>query len=102
MLIDHSKLIELLVETSGIDKEKVENQLEELVGEINEAIDEGEAYEVDGFGVFSAIGNNVVFIPADELATEINYKYVGMEAIEMDETAADIADEPDAQDKDEP
>jgi len=102
MHIDHSKLIDLLVETSGIDKEKVENQLEELVGEINEAIEEGEAYEVDGFGVFSAIGNNVVFIPADELATEINYKYVGMEAIEMDETAADIADEPDAQDKDDP
>lgn len=101
MLIDHSKLIDLLVETSGIDKEKVENQLEELVGEINEAIEEGEAYEVDGFGVFSAIGNNVVFIPADELATEINYKYVGMEAIEMDETT-DIADEPDAQDEDDP
>jgi len=101
MLIDHSKLIELLVETSGIDKEKVENQLEELVGEINEAIDEGEAYEVDGFGVFSAIGNNVVFIPADELATEINYKYVGMEAIEMDE-ATDTLSEPDAQDEDNP
>jgi cytoskeletal protein RodZ len=101
MHLDHSKLIDLLAETSGIDKEKVENQLEELVGEINEAIEEGEAYEVDGFGVFSAIGNNVVFIPADELATEINYKYVGMEAIEMDE-ASDTVDEPDAQDEDDP
>lgn len=101
MHLDHSKLIDLLAETSGIDKEKVENQLEELVGEINEAIEEGEAYEVDGFGVFSAIGNNVVFIPADELATEINYKYVGMEAIEMDE-ASDTVDEPDAQDENDP
>ncbi|MDZ7805969.1 MAG: SPOR domain-containing protein [Gracilimonas sp.] len=101
MHIDHSKLVELLVETSGIDKEKVESQLAELVEEINEAIDEGEAYEVDGFGVFSAIGNNVVFIPADELATEINYKYVGMEAIEMDD-AAGMVDEPDAQDTDDP
>jgi hypothetical protein len=101
MHIDHSKLIELLVETSGIEKEKVEDQLADLVEEINEAIEEGEAYEVDGFGVFSAIGNNVVFIPADELATEINYKYVGMEAIEMDD-ATDSVDEPDAQDEDDP
>ncbi|MFP8489813.1 SPOR domain-containing protein [Gracilimonas sp. Q87] len=101
MHIDHSKLVELLVETSGIEKEKIENQLADLVEEINEAIDEGEAYEVEGFGVFSAIGNNVVFIPSDELATEINYKYVGMEAIEMDE-AVGTADEPDAQDQDDP
>lgn len=101
MHIDHSKLVELLVETSGIEKEKIESQLADLVEEINEAIDEGEAYEVEGFGVFSAIGNNVVFIPSDELATEINYKYVGMEAIEMDEAVGTV-DEPDAQDQDDP
>lgn len=85
MHIDHSKLVELLVETAGLEKDKVESQLEELVDEIKAAIEEGDAYEVDGLGVFSGIGNNVIFIPSDELSTEINYKYVGMEPIEMDD-----------------
>lgn len=101
MHIDHSKLVELLVETSGIEKDSVENQLADLVKEINEAIEESEAYEIEGFGVFSAIGDNIVFIPADELATEINYKYVGMEAIELDD-ASGAEDEPDAEDSDDP
>ncbi|MBD3617205.1 MAG: SPOR domain-containing protein [Gracilimonas sp.] len=85
MHIDHAKLVEILVEASGIEKEKVESQLSEFVQEITEALEEGDAYELEGFGVFSGIGNNVIFIPSDELATEINYKYVGMEPIEMDE-----------------
>jgi nucleoid DNA-binding protein len=67
MHIDHQKLVELLTETSGIEKEKVESQLEELVEEIKEAIAEGDAYEVSGLGVFSGIGNNILFIPSDDL-----------------------------------
>jgi hypothetical protein len=85
MHIDHSKLVELLTETSGIEKETVEKYLSELVAEINEALEEGEAYEVDGFGVFSQIGENTLFIPTDDLATEINYKYAGMSPILLDE-----------------
>lgn len=96
MHIDHSKLVELLVETSGIEKEKVEAQLKELADEIKAAIEEGDAYEVDGLGVFSGIGNNVIFIPSDELSTEINYKYVGMEPIEMDEASSREDDTPEA------
>jgi hypothetical protein len=93
MHIDHSKLVELLTEASGIDKEKIKKQLAELVEEIQGAISEGDAYEVDGLGVFSGIGNNIMFIPADEFATEINYKYVGMEPIEMEGSTS----EPEAQ-----
>lgn len=92
MHIDHQKLVELLTETSGIEKEKVESQLEELVEEIKEAIAEGDAYEVSGLGVFSGIGNNILFIPSDDFATEINYKYVGMEPIEMDDAAPKTAE----------
>lgn len=94
MHIDHSKLVELLTEASGLDASAVEEQLSELIIEINAAIGEGDAYEVTGLGVFSGIGNNIIFIPADEMATEINYKYVGMEPIEMDDPAADEASEP--------
>lgn len=96
MHIDHSKLVELLTDASGIEKDKIEEQLSELVTEIQEAIAEGDAYEVDGLGVFSGIGNNVIFIPADELATEINYKYVGMEPIELE--SGSVSDEDSTED----
>lgn len=85
MHIDHSKLVELLTEASGLEQETVEKYLLELVTEINEALEEGEAYEVDGFGVFSRIGENTLFIPADDMATEINYKYAGMSPILLDD-----------------
>ncbi len=101
MHIDHQKLVELLTETSGIDKEKVESQLEELIEEIKEAIAEGDAYEVSGLGVFSGIGNNILFIPSDDFATEINYKYVGMEPIEMEDSATDTAENTAQPDEDE-
>ncbi len=85
MNIDHSKLIELLAEAADITEQNAEEKLNKLVEEINEAFEEGDAYEVNGLGVFSKMGNNVIFIPADDFATEINYKYVGMEPIELDE-----------------
>jgi len=83
MLIDNEKFIALLVENSGIEKEKVEKYLEELILDIQTAFEEDEGYEVDGFGIFSKLGANVLFIPSEELETEINYKYVGMEPIEL-------------------
>ncbi|GAB5410651.1 MAG: hypothetical protein BalsKO_30160 [Balneolaceae bacterium] len=85
MHIDHSQFLELLSETSGIEAEKVTKQIGELLKEINQAIEDGEAFEVDGFGIFSGIGNRILFIPSKELETEINFKYVGMEPIELEE-----------------
>lgn len=89
MHIDHAKLIELISEASGMEPENVEKQLSELIQEIQNAIKEGDAYEVEGFGIFSGLGNNIIFIPSEELSTEINYKYVGMEPIELDAPATD-------------
>lgn len=83
MLIDNEKFIALLADNSGIEKEKVEKYLEELISEMKSSFDEGEGYEVEGFGIFSKLGSNILFIPSDELETEINYKYVGMEPIEL-------------------
>lgn len=89
MLIDNEKFIGLLVENSGIEKEKVEKYVEELVSDIKTAFDEGEGYELEGFGFFSKLGTNILFIPSDELETEINYKYVGMEPIKLPSGASD-------------
>lgn len=85
MHIDHKKLIELLTDASGIEVEKVEQQIGELIEEIQQALDDDEAYEIEGFGIFSGLGNRVLFIPSKELETEINFKYVGMEPIELEE-----------------
>lgn len=77
-----------MVENSGQDREKVEAQIAELITDIKKAFEEGEGYEVEGFGIFSKLGNNVMFIPSEELETEINYKYAGMEPIELPDSGA--------------
>lgn len=85
MLVSTEQLIELLAEASGLTSDNIERQLSELTNDIEQAISEGEAYEIEGFGIFSGIGNRIMFIPSKDLETEINYKYVGMEPIELDE-----------------
>ena len=85
MHIDHNQFLELLADTSGIEAEKVKKQVAELIEEINQAVEDGEAYEIDGFGIFSGIGDRVLFIPSKDLETEVNFKYVGMEPIELEE-----------------
>lgn len=84
MHIDYKKFVELLVDASGIEEDKIVKQITTLVDEINQAIEDGEAYSIDGFGIFSCIGNRMLFIPSKELETEINFKYVGMEPIELE------------------
>lgn len=91
MHINTRQLTELLAETSGQDVEKIESQLAHLIDEINSTIAEGEAYEIEGFGIFSGIGNRMMFIPSKDLETEVNFKYVGMEPLEM-KTPAPAAD----------
>lgn len=98
MHLDHPKFVDLLVENSGQDREKVEKQLTELISDIKSALAEGEAYEIEGFGIFSKLGNNVMFIPSEGLETEINYKYVGMEPIEIPGGAEEKEDEPQTMD----
>lgn len=101
MLIDNEKFVGLLVENSGIEKEKVEKYLEELVNDIKSSLDEGEGYELEGFGIFSKLGANVLFIPSEELETEINYKYVGMEPIELPGGASESVKEKDQDEQEE-
>lgn len=100
MHIEHKQFLDLIAEASGIDLEKAEKQLSELVNEIKQSLGEGEAYEIEGFGIFSSLGNRVMFIPSDELETEINFKYVGMEPIELDEPKPTFDDPFDGLDED--
>lgn len=99
MHIDQEKLIDLLADTAGMETDEAEKQLADLVAEIKEAIDEGEAYEVEGFGIFSGIGDNIIFIANKDLETEINYKYVGMEPIVLDAPAAEKPEQDDEEEE---
>ena len=60
MHIEHKQFLDLIAEASGMDLEKAEKQLSELVNEIKQSLGEGEAYEIEGFGIFSSLGNRVM------------------------------------------
>ncbi|MCR9132978.1 MAG: SPOR domain-containing protein [bacterium] len=92
MHIDHQQLLDLLAEASGLDAETTEKQLNELIADIKQSLSDDEAYEIEGFGIFSSLGNRIMFIPSKELETEINFKYVGMEPIELDEPTPSFDD----------
>jgi len=86
MKIEKQQLIELLVVKTGLDKKSVEKQLEELVNRIKDAADRGKALEVKGFGLFYySEGGDLKFDPSEEFKTEVNFKYAGMEPIEVQE-----------------
>ena len=84
MYIEYNQFLKLVSEACNMDLENTEKQLSLLIGEINQSLTDGEAYEIEGFGIFSSIGNKLMFNPSNELETEINYKYVGMDPIELD------------------
>lgn len=83
MTIDREQLVELLVEKTGMEQQAVEKQLSELVVHIRGAAEQGKKYEIEGFGTFSIRDDKLHFDAADELKTEINQKYAGMEPIEL-------------------
>lgn len=89
MKIEKQQLIELLVVKTGLDQKSIEKQLDELVGRIRDAADRGKALEVKGFGLFyySETGD-LKFDPSEEFKTEVNFKYTGLEPIEVQEAHA--------------
>lgn len=83
MTINREKLIELLVDKTGFEKEQVEEQLSELISRIQKAAGEGKSFEIEGFGIFHIKDDELHFEPSGELETEVNHKYAGMEPIEL-------------------
>lgn len=84
MKINKEKLIELLVDKTGMDQPSVEDQLDQLIKRIIDAAERGKALEIKEFGLFYFDENgDLKFDPAKELSTEINFKYAGMEPVEL-------------------
>lgn len=84
MKIDKQKLIDLLGEKTGMDLDAVELQLDQLIERIQEAAEKGKALEIKGFGMFYfSKEGELKFDPSDDLQTEVNYKYAGMDPVEI-------------------
>ncbi|MEX0994018.1 MAG: SPOR domain-containing protein [Balneolaceae bacterium] len=84
MKIDREKLIELLIEKTSMEAGEVESQLSELISRIQKASEKGKALEIKGFGMFYISEEGELrFDPSDELKTEVNFKYAGMDPVEI-------------------
>lgn len=106
MKIDKERLVELLVEKTGMNRESVEEQLAQLVERILDAARRGKALEIKEFGMFYFDQDgNLKFDVADELSTEISFRYAGMSplvlkperdtAIVIDEEESSLEENPD-------
>src|SRR6056297_2763871 len=84
MTIDRDELINLLVEKTGMNRDEVEKQLDELTSRIMDAANRGKALEIKGFGLFYFDEDGeLTFRVSDELDSEINFTHAGMEPIEV-------------------
>lgn len=84
MKIDKDKLVDLLVEKTEMGRDEVNNQLDQLIDRILDAAKRGKALEIKEFGVFYFDEEGELsFDPADELSTEISFKYAGMKPVEL-------------------
>jgi cell division septation protein DedD len=100
MTIDKKKLVELLVDKTSMNKEEVEAQLDQLIERILDAAKRGKALEIKEFGVFYFDEEGELrFDAAEELSTEISFKYAGMKPVELkperDTTISDVEEEAD-------
>lgn len=99
--IDREQLINSLVERTGMDRASVAQQLEKLETRIQKAKTAEIPFEIENFGTFTTVENQLEFIPHEVLETEINNRYAGMKPIELieafkspEEETVPVADSP--------
>ncbi|MGK7368744.1 MAG: HU family DNA-binding protein, partial [Candidatus Halalkalibacterium sp. M3_1C_030] len=83
MTVNRKKLVDLLVEKTGLEKAEVEEQLFLFMEQLKSELTKGKDFKVPGLGTFSIEGEEVAFTAEEKLSTEINYKYAGMKPIEL-------------------
>ncbi|GEM_PF-523091 len=93
MPISKDELIDLIAEKVDFDRDQVESEVNQLIQQIREKTGEGESFELEGFGRFYEKEGSLLFDPSDDLSTEMNYKYAGMEPVELAESNKDLPDE---------
>lgn len=94
MQIDKEKFIALLAEKTEAEEPKVKQQLDELISKIWEEAGEDAPFEIEGFGTFQMEDGVLQFEASENLETEINHKYAGMQPIELIGAFKDTPDVP--------
>ncbi|WP_340103436.1 SPOR domain-containing protein [Rhodohalobacter sp. 8-1] len=103
MTIDREELISLLEEKTGMTREDVEAQLDELISRILDASKRGKALEIKGFGLFYFDeGGKLTFRASDKLDSEINFSHAGMEPVELEPPKPGVAPTSKKQPEEEP
>jgi flagellar basal body-associated protein FliL len=92
--IDREQLIDSLVERTGMDRSSVAQQFEKLESRIQKAKTTEAPFEIENFGTFTTVENQLEFIPHEVLETEINNRYAGMKPIELIEAFKSPEGEP--------
>lgn len=90
MTIDKQALIDLWAEQADLEQEDAEQKFNDLIAEINSQTKDGKSFVWPGLGEFYREDGKLRFDPTEELKTEVNYKYVGMQPIEVVEAYKDI------------
>lgn len=94
MKISNADFLKLLSEEIGQNEKITGIHLIGLISEINQKVDDGEEYNIAGFGTFTKVKSLLAFTPDDGFAKEINYKYEGMPPIDVDAAKAVVDEEP--------
>ncbi|MGM0587518.1 MAG: SPOR domain-containing protein [Bacteroidota bacterium] len=83
MTQEMEELIQKLADLTEMAFEDVEADLQTIVEQVQTETKGGTVYTVEGLGTFRQLDGELTFTPDEKLATEINYKYAGMEPIEI-------------------
>ncbi len=83
MKISQEELIGILATSLNVNKKKAEEELSQWVDTVQKELEKKGRYHAVGLGTWHLEKGNTVFTPDEKPAIEVNYKYAGMNAIEM-------------------
>lgn len=76
-------IVEVLATELDLSEQEANSLLAEWAEKINNGLQENGEVQIDDFGTFKKEGGDITFEPAEKFALEVNYKYAGMEPIEV-------------------
>ena len=82
MILKDEQIVDQLLKQTGLSRREIESHLAELKKHLSN-IDDDERIELPELGEFIKTGESLRFVPSVELEAEINYKYAGMQPLEI-------------------
>ena len=82
MILKDEQIVDQLLKQTGLSRREIESHLAELKKHLSTIDDDGRI-ELPELGEFIKTGESLRFVPSVELEAEINYKYAGMQPLEI-------------------